>query len=62
MVRQIGISVGDIKKYQCATTDDISDYPTADMCGAGSEMIIIDDTVHEITDILYFDGTHWNTI
>ncbi len=51
-----------IKSYQYATTDDSSTYPTADDCGVGSTITLINETTHAVAGFLKFDGTAWNTL
>lgn len=61
--KQIGVTTGgNIKRYQCLTTDSTSTYPGATDCGAGSTMTVINATTHEVDGYKVFDGTNWNTL
>lgn len=63
MIIRIGVTErGNIKQFQAYTTDSESTYPTANECGPGSTMIIIDKSQHIIAGSKYFDGTDWNTV
>ena len=61
-VKQIGISVGDIKSYQALSTDLEATYPTSEKCGEGSMMEVIDETTKTVTAYKVFNGTVWATI
>lgn len=61
-IKRYGLVSGDnIKTYMCSTTDLVADYPTIDDCDPGSEMTVINETIHEIDSVLFFDGEHWNS-
>lgn len=62
MVKRVGkVDEGNIKTYQCDTTDVLTNFPTATDCAAGSTMLVIDQTTHKISQVKYFDGTNWNS-
>lgn len=61
--KQIGLTgTNNKKEFQCSSTADVSEYPTAADCGAGSEMTMIDEVNHKIVGFKIFDGTYWNTL
>lgn len=62
-VKQIGVTTGgNIKRYQCLTTDNASTYPGAADCGAGSTMTVINATTHTVDKFMLFDGSDWNQL
>ena len=58
--KQIGVTLGgNVKNYQCFTTDAKGTWPTD--CGPSSRMVVINATTHAVDHFEYYDGTNWDT-
>lgn len=57
----MGKEIRDKVKYYQFNTEELEEtYPTN--CPPGSQMEIIDETLHQVVGYKEFDGTTWNTI
>lgn len=57
--KQISVTNGNIKFFQCYTTDAKETWPTASSCGPGSTMIVLDSTAKTVDHYEHFDGDDW---